>query len=61
MARTPAVGGGRPVVVTIRLSREEAALFDRARGGMSRGVFGRIALLRASHPSSPPPQDPSAL
>lgn len=53
MARTPAVGGGRPVVVTIRLSREEAAAFDRARGGMARGVFGRILILRGSYPSSP--------
>lgn len=53
MARTPAVAGGRDVVITIRVSQREAALIDAARGGQKRGVWGRIALLRMATPSSP--------
>lgn len=55
MARTPAVAGGRDVVITIRVSRREAALIDAARAGLKRGVWGRIALVRAASSS---PTDP---
>lgn len=49
MGRTPQVAGGRPVVVTIRLSEAEARALDAARRGLTRSEFGRMAINRASN------------
>lgn len=55
MGRPAAVAGGRPVVVTVRLSKTEAAAFDRARGGLSRSEAGRVAVNRFSSPTQTTP------
>ena len=47
MGRTRQTPGGRPVVVAVRLSNEEAADMDARRGEMDRSAFLRWLLLRA--------------
>jgi hypothetical protein len=51
MGRQAAVAGGRPVVVTIKLSVAEAKAFDQARQGLSRSAAGRVAINRFSSPT----------
>lgn len=61
MGRPAGVAGGRPVVLTIKLSKEEAAAFDRARQGLSRSAAGRVAINRFSsdtHRAVPVPDKP---
>jgi len=47
MGRSRQTPGGRPVVVAVRLSNEEAADMDARRGEMDRSAFLRWLLLRA--------------
>lgn len=47
MARPRGTAGGRPVVVGVRLSNEEAADLDSRRGALSRTEFLRWWLLQA--------------
>lgn len=47
MARNPDVAGGRPHVLTLRVTTEELARIERARGGLSRSAFIRLVLLDA--------------
>lgn len=44
-------GTSRPVVVAVRLSAQEAAALDRARGGVSRSVWLRWMLRKAVTPA----------
>lgn len=47
MARPPSSAGGRPVVVAVRLTNQEAQDLDRRRGALTRGEWIRWLLTRA--------------
>lgn len=48
MGRTSEVAGGRPNVLTVRLSNQEVATLDRLRGSLSRGAYLRVLVIAAS-------------
>ena len=49
MGRNQSVDGGRPVIVTVRLSREEARMLDRLTVGVSRSTALRLLVQRAGN------------
>jgi hypothetical protein len=60
MARPPSTGGGRPVVVSLRLSMEEAAHLDEERGPMSRTAYLRHLVMEDAHEKQTDPVRSSA-
>lgn len=53
MGRPKEVEGGRPKVLTVRLSEREAALIDAKRGALSRSAWARWALLELAKRTAP--------
>jgi hypothetical protein len=56
MGRRAAVAGGRPVVVSVRLSQSEVRRLDALRAGFSRSTYLRL-LLRADHAHKTPERE----
>jgi hypothetical protein len=60
MSGRPQVAGGRPELVTVRLSPAEAAKLDRLRRGFSRGLGLRELLRKAPEPRESSDETPTS-